>query len=221
IADDFGYVDSMAGIDEGLLFSGGDPLARTEHDARFTYFSSAKLQTRSVNGNLFITSGTAQTTAYFNPAGGATVSDPTSFKAGTAVAAYTSTWHDIVNVQSPNVGIATIEADERQTSATPFTLEGTQYVFGHVGLLTRLSFTGEGTRSEATLPRATILYGGQAPILAGTQAHPTTGPTASGSSSGGTGWAIAATLVAVAALAVALAAFIAVRRQRSGTDERG
>jgi hypothetical protein len=205
LAVDVGYLTSVAGLDEASMFTDSDPLSRTEATARFTYFASAKLETRSVNGGVFVTSGTATTTLYFNDPGGATFDDPTSFKSGQAIATYESRWQDIVNVQAPNQGVATVTSDETQDSATPFTLAGTQYTLGHQGLTLRLAFTGEGTRTDPTAPKATILYGGGAVALAAaTGSSSETGSgSASSSSSGTSAWTWVALGLAILALVVA------------------
>jgi hypothetical protein len=209
IAVDVGYLTSLPGLDEAALFAGSDPLARDESTARFTYFASAQLKTRAVNGNLFATSGTAQTTLYLNVQGGANFADPTSFRRGTAVATWTSRWYDVVNVQQPNRGVARAESDETQRSARAFTLAGRQYVLGRAGLLSRLSFTGEGTRTEPTAPRATILYAGEDTILPQAAAPPSQPATPNGSSA----WAYAALALAVVALVAAAAALAGPRRR--------
>ena len=106
LSDDYGYLSEVAGLDEASLYAGGDPLGRDVATARFLYFSSAELKARSVNGNVFITQGTATTTVYYSetPAG-ATFDDPSTFKQGAVVAVYEGTWQDIVNVQAPNQGV--------------------------------------------------------------------------------------------------------------------
>jgi hypothetical protein len=210
IADDFGYLTSIAGLDEAALFTGSDPLSRSEATARFTYFATARLTMRSVNGNLFATSGTAETTLYLNQQGGARFDQPTSFKRGMAVATWTSRWHDIVNVQQPNRGIARAESDETQRSAHVFTLGGRQYVLGRAGLLSRLSFTGEGSRTEPAAPHATIVYAGEDTLL-----QQGALPAIRTAASGTPGWAYAAVGLAVVAMLIAAAALLAVRRGRA------
>src|SRR5439155_1173360 len=86
-SDDFGYLSELAGIDESKLFTGQNPMDRSEATARFTFFSSAKRLTRSENVNLLNSAGTGETTLYFNDAGGASFADPSSFRKGVAVAA--------------------------------------------------------------------------------------------------------------------------------------
>jgi hypothetical protein len=46
----------------------------------------------------------------------------------------------------------------RQTAAEAFTLDGTRYQLGKVGLLTRLSGTGRGTLQDASLPRSSLSF---------------------------------------------------------------
>jgi hypothetical protein len=214
LSDDFGYVSELAGMDEADLYAGGDPLGRTEGTARFTYFSSARLQGRAVNGNLFITQGAATTTVYYSEApAGASFDDPASFKRGTPVAVFEGTWQDIVNVQAPNTGIATIVSDMSQTAATAFTLGGTEYRFGAQGATIRLGFSGEGTRTDPTTPRATILYGGDA-ILTGTPAGRVSGVEVVGASdSVARGWAYAAFALGGVALGLTIGSLVASRRR--------
>jgi len=212
LSDDFGYLSELAGIDESKLFTGQNPMDRSEATARFTFFSSAKRLTRSENVNLLNSAGTGETTLYFNDAGGASFADPSSFRKGVAVATYSSTWQDVLSVYARNMAIASIVAFSTQKAANPFTLGGTRYVLGEPGLTLRLTFTGVGMRTEPTEPRATIRYGGSATILAGGAL-----PAAAGAGGGTSGWTYVALGVAVAALLVGLVAAVGVwRRSAAG-----
>lgn len=157
-----GYLTSVQGMDTADLFTVDDPLNRSAESARFTYFTAGLLEERSVVENLFTTSGSADTTFHYRPDGGASLDDPSSFRDGDEIAVMASTWHNLINVQSPNVGILTAESDELQASATPFDAGDGSFVLGAEGNRFRLTFTGHGVRTDADAPRATVDYSGQA-----------------------------------------------------------
>lgn len=203
-----GYLTSMAGLDESLLFTGEDPLERSEATARFTYFTSGSLETRSILDNLFDTTGVAETTYYYQPDGGASFDDPTSFRQGTPIAVATSAWHNLVNVQSPDKGLITAQSDDLQVSADPFTLDGQEYTFGAIDRRIRLAFTGQGLRSDAAAPRASVIYAGEATSLGGEDGL---GEVASPDDESGSD--NAAIVVAVVALVVALGSAVVSRRR--------
>lgn len=206
-----GYITSMVGLDESVLFTGEDPLERSAATARFTYFTSGSLETRSIIENLFDTTGTAETTYYYQPDGGASFDDPTSFRQGTPISVATSAWHNLVNVQAPDKGLITAQSDDLQASAEAFTLDGQEHTFGAAERRIRLTFTGDGLRSDADTPRATVLYAGEATSLGGVDASGTVASTDDGSLPGD-----AALVIAVIALVVALASGAISWRRRGG-----
>lgn len=157
-----GYLTSVEGLDTADLFTVEDPLNRSAETARFTYFTAGLLEERSVVENLFTTSGSADTTFHYRPDGGASLDDPASFREGDEIAVMTSAWHNLINVQSPNVGILTAESEELQASATPFEAGDGSFVLGAEGNRFHLTFTGHGVRTDADAPRATVNYSGQA-----------------------------------------------------------
>lgn len=223
LAVDVGYITAIDGLDEEQLFTGTDPLARDESTARFTYFANARLERRSVNGNLFVTGGTAETSLFLQPDGGADFDDPTSFRRGTEIATFESRWHDVINVQAPDEGIARVESDDIQLTATPFDLDGESLVFGRPEAAVRLSFTGQGTRSRPEPPRATILYAGEATALPEPSAAPrgeaAEEPAEEEADRGGrgtSGWVWVALGMAVGAVAMSAAA-LARAAPRRGT----
>jgi hypothetical protein len=69
-------------------------------------------------------------------------------------------------VQSPNKAVATGVADLVQATAASFTLKGTRYQFGQVGLRQLLNFTGEATRSDKVLPASSANVAGYS-VVAG------------------------------------------------------
>lgn len=160
-----GYLTSVAGLDSADLFTGEDPLERSEATARITYFTSARLEERSVNENLFVTSGTGETTFYYQEDGGADFADPNSFQDGTEIATSTSEWHNTVNVQAPDVGIVFADSVDTQVTAEAFTIAGEEHVLGRPEERLGLSSVGQGQRSDAEEPRASFVYAGQATAL--------------------------------------------------------
>lgn len=160
-----GYLTSVAGLEPADLFTGEDPLERSEATARITYFTSARLEERSVNDNLFVTSGTGETTFYLHEDGGADFANPNTFQDGTEIATSTSVWHNTVNVQAPDEGIVFADSVDTQVTAETFTLAGDEHVLGQPDGQLRLSYVGQGQRSDAEEPRASFVYAGQATTL--------------------------------------------------------
>lgn len=157
-----GYLTSIEGMDTADLFTGDDPLERSAETARFTYFTSGLLEERSVVKNLFTTSGSAETTFHYRVDGGADLDDPSTFRDGEEIATTTSAWHNLVNVQAPNVGILTATSDDVQDSVTGLALDVGTVQFGSPGNRFHLTFSGHGVRTDADAPRATLDYSGQA-----------------------------------------------------------
>ena len=83
---------------------------------------------------MFVLTIGGPTTMYFAANPSRTATDAGSFAKGTKIATYAVRGHDILNVQSPNTGIATATASLAQTQAGTFTLGSKQYRFGRVGL---------------------------------------------------------------------------------------
>jgi hypothetical protein len=108
--------------------------------------------------------------------------------------------------------VVTAAADFTQTSGTPFTPDGTEYVLGHEGLTLHFTTFGQGTRAEPTEPRATVLYAGSATVISGTGGTTVTQTVGGGGTSG---WTWVALVVAVLALLVAAWAVTTSRRPGS------
>jgi hypothetical protein len=154
----YGYVTYASGLSGDVLFS--DPLLHSEATARITFYTTATLTARSVISGVFVLNSTALADFYFRSVPGATFSDPTSFKTGTLIATTSGRYQDVLNVQGPNLGIASTSADLTQQSAVPFTYYGSTYTFGQPGLAEHLWFTGEGTRTDAVIPRSFVVGAG-------------------------------------------------------------
>lgn len=161
----YGYLTRINGIPDDQMFT--DPLNHSEATAHFTYASTANLTARSVIEKLFVLDAAGSTTIYYNDKPIGDFKDPKSFAAGTAIATANERWQTVINVQSPDTGIATGMSEFTETSATPFTLNNTDYQFGHTNLVLRSSFTGEGNRSDKILPKSIIVIAGNATAAGG------------------------------------------------------
>jgi hypothetical protein len=155
----YGYFTYLYGLPLETLFSGG--AARTEATARFTFFATTTLNARHELENLITTAAPGTLTIYYRPTPGATFSDPRSFAQGTPVATFSIRYHNVLNIQSPNAGIATAAADLVQTSGRVFTFGGNRSFLGVRGVRLRLEATGQGRRTQEQPLKATFVLGGQ------------------------------------------------------------
>ncbi len=154
----YGYLTHVAGIPDALLFS--DPNFRDESHARITFYSKTTLTSRSVIDTLFALNTAGDTRLYFQTNPNRKPTDAGSFAQGAQIATYTVRVHDILNVQAPNVGIATASESLVQRLVKAFTLRGKQYRLGRTGLHQRLSATGEGKRSSVSPLVSDIIIAG-------------------------------------------------------------
>ncbi|MBI1278406.1 MAG: hypothetical protein GC179_09785 [Anaerolineaceae bacterium] len=161
----YGYLTRINGVPDDQMFT--DPANHSEATARFTYASTANLTARSVIETLFVLDAAGSTTIYYNDMPKGDFKDPNTFAAGTAIATANERWQTVINVQSPDTGIATGISEFTESSATPFTLNNTDYQFGHANLVLRSSFTGEGKRSDKILPKSVIIIAGNAVVAGG------------------------------------------------------
>jgi hypothetical protein len=155
-----GYVTHLAGVPDAALFTG--PGDQSEATARVTIVARAKLRTRAILDNIFVITATGRATFRVRPGGGASFADPASFARGRTIGSARLRMQSVLNVQAPDAGIATVSGTLVQTTSAQVVLGGRRYRFGRVRLGLRLSASGQGTRSEPTLPRATIVMGGSA-----------------------------------------------------------
>jgi hypothetical protein len=154
----YGYLTYISGLDSAQLFSGA---VHSESYARFTYYATAPLTSRSVISNVFIINAAAPLiTIYYNSYPAANFSNPASFTAGVPIATYQGRYQDVLNVQGPGAGIASNVGELRQLSVAPFTLGANSYQLGEVGLEQREWFTGEGTLLNPATPRSFIVGAG-------------------------------------------------------------
>jgi hypothetical protein len=164
----YGYLTHLFGVEDGSLFA--DPILRTEATARFTFFAETTLVSRHELGDIIGTAARGTLTIYFHGAG-SDFNHPPSFARGQAIAVFSVQFHNILNVQAPNQGIASAMADLVQLEADPFTLEGRRSRFGRKGLLERVWSTGQSTRTQVAPPQAFFLLGGQAVVTDQRRGH--------------------------------------------------
>jgi hypothetical protein len=156
----YGYLTAVAGLDVSQLFAGD---VHDETTARFTYYGTATLFARTTFNKLFIIDADGNIQYFFDPNGGASFSDPSSFKSGTKVAADRAKFHDVLSVASPDTGMPYLTAALRRTKTTPFVLDGVTYTLGQVGLLQRSTATGVSTRLDPK-PVSVLTLGGDAVV---------------------------------------------------------
>jgi hypothetical protein len=140
----YGYFNSIVEVGPSDLFSGPP----SEATARYTAYADGDLVSRAVNGPVTVLDVVGTLGVFHRSAPGASFSDPSSFKVGTAVAQFELTLQDVLTVIAPNTGIPTLAGDMTQVSGGS--------VFGRPGARLRLTATGLGTRSDATAPVAVL-----------------------------------------------------------------
>jgi hypothetical protein len=161
----YGYLTYISGIPEDQMFT--DATNHSEATARFTFSSTGTASARSVLETIFVLNGAGNTTIYYNETPKGDFNDPATFAAGTAITTSDERWQNIINVQAPDTAISTTTNQFTETSATPFTLNGSSYQLGHVNLVLRLTYTGEGKRSDKVLPKSTIIFAGYGIVSGG------------------------------------------------------
>lgn len=154
-----GYLTHLAGVDRALLFDGADPLARSEASARLLLTGSATGVARSILENLFVVNGEGSF-AFHVGGPGASFGDPTTFTAAQQVASGTVNVQDVINVQSPQQGIANAAGTMTVDTTGAFTLGDREVTIAAPGTQYRLWFTGQGTlRDPATLDAFILVAG--------------------------------------------------------------
>jgi hypothetical protein len=120
------------------------------------------LTARFIISSVFVVDSVGTTVYYYNPTPSAVVtfSVPTSFQSGTPILTATVRFHDILNVQAPNLGISTGVGEMTHLANSPFAIGPTTYRLGRVGLLERSSTTGEGTRTSLIGPQSFVVLAG-------------------------------------------------------------
>jgi hypothetical protein len=118
--------------------------------------------------NVITTESDGTLNVYLHSGGGADPRNPASFGSGKLVASYTVHPQNIITVIGPNRGIATASGQLVQKQAQSFDVPGAKGKrFGRSGFVSRLSLNGAGTRSQPTLPRASLAIAGNAVAASG------------------------------------------------------
>jgi hypothetical protein len=149
----YGYLTRISGLPESRLFTTGG-IERGEASARFTFFSRARIASRSVRPELFAVIGTGDLAFHFDAAGGADFAHPETFAAGAPIATYSARLQNVLTVVGPDQAITTLFGDIEQRRAETFSLARRRQRLGRRGLRQRLHLTGPGRRSDAATPRA-------------------------------------------------------------------
>lgn len=159
----YGYLTDISGLSSDALFTKDtNPAQRGESSAFFTLQATGKIYARSVLQSIFDTNADLTLTVYYNETPGAAFDKPASFAAGVPVAVYDVSLQNILNVQSPDVGIANSNGDSVQTASTPFTFNGQQMTFGQVGLAQHMNAFGQGFRQSQVPLAVRLLTAGNA-----------------------------------------------------------
>ncbi|MFN8376319.1 MAG: hypothetical protein U0694_26040 [Anaerolineae bacterium] len=160
-----GYLTHVGGIAADSLFvAGTNPAERSEASAYLTMQATGSIYARSVLQSIFDTNASLTLTIYYHETPGASFDDLASFAAGTPVAVYTVRLQNILNVQSPDVGIANSNGESVQSESTPFSLNGQDVRFGRVGMTTHLSAFGQGFRQSVEPLAVRLLTAGNAVV---------------------------------------------------------
>ena len=160
----YGYVYDMQGLNAGQLFS--DPINTSETTAYFTYYATATLTSRAIMTDatraVFALDSVGSITFYYNMTPTASFGNPQSFATGTPIANASLRLQDVLNVQSPNRGVAESHGEFSTLTATPFQFGNEILRFGEAGLVHRVSTFGEGLRTDPLIPRSSVLLAGDA-----------------------------------------------------------
>jgi hypothetical protein len=159
----YGYLTHVLGLADGLLFT--DPNGRTEATARLTFVAVTSLDSRHEHGNIITTSAPGEMTVFFNENPQGNFNDAESFARGRPIASFATRYHNILNVQAPNQGIANAAVELTQLKATSISFGPHRFRLGRPQLHLRLSATGQGTRTQADPLHAFFLVAGNAIVV--------------------------------------------------------
>ena len=139
----FGYLIRASHAKRGDLFR-GTPLS--EATALLTAYATGVLQARTVDMAVHSLDIVGTMTVYQRRQPGASFSDPSSFRVGTAVARYNMTLQDILTVFATDTGLPTLTGDMVQTAAHALSGSLAGQTFGKNGTRLRFFATGIGQR---------------------------------------------------------------------------
>src|SRR5262249_26472827 len=141
----YGYLTRASHAGENDLFS-GSPLS--EKTALLTAYATGGLRARTTDDVVHALDIVGTMTVYQRSSPGANFSDPSSFKAGTAVARYDMTLQDILTVIAANTGLPTRAGARRQTLAHARSGPRSGQPFGRTETRLRFFATGLGHKTD-------------------------------------------------------------------------
>ena len=141
----YGYLIRASHADQGDLFSSTD---LKETTALLTAYATGNLQARTTDGVVHALDIVGTMTVYQRSSAGASFSDPSSFKTGTAVARYDMRLQDILTVIATNTGLPTLTGDMLQTFARALSGPLAGQTFGRTGTRLRFFATGLGNKFD-------------------------------------------------------------------------
>lgn len=112
--------------------------------------------------DIFALNSAGYITFYYQETPSASFDDPESFTDGIPIATAMLRLQDILNVQSPNRGVAVGNGDFTITSGEPFTIGDETIRFGRPDVVQRITTFGEGLRTDPITPCSTVLLAGNA-----------------------------------------------------------
>jgi hypothetical protein len=139
-----GYLTKLRGGAQSDLFTGA-PAVGT---ALFTLYAAGKLENRVLDMSVHALDIIGTLTVYQRPTPGASFGDPSSFRQGRAVAAFSLVLQDVLTVFAPATGIPTLTGDMRQTSAAVLRAGLAGKTFGVAHQRLRLFATGLGMLTD-------------------------------------------------------------------------
>ncbi|HUU35115.1 MAG TPA: fibronectin type III domain-containing protein, partial [Vicinamibacterales bacterium] len=149
-----GYLTHVKGLSPSQLFNG--PVS--ESTAMFTFSATAGITNHAQVGGTISIGAPGQMSIYFNPAGGATFGNPTSFTQGTMIAAINLRFFNVLSVIATDLGMSSGSAHGWQGAAASFVLGGQTYRIGGLGLTHDLDLFGKGVRTDPTTPASTTEF---------------------------------------------------------------
>jgi hypothetical protein len=158
----FGYLTSVIGLDESLLFTEAAPSERT---ARFTYAGKVSHPSPSNRGDVTEFQGTGVLRIYLDD-GGASWDDPSSFADGQPLAELSIRLRDTLHRQAPGVGVLVGDGALSQDTVVEFTLDGETYHFGDAGIEQRVRYVGALLEGAAESPAFVVSLTGNASVAA-------------------------------------------------------
>jgi hypothetical protein len=174
----FGYATRIAGLADSDLFTEprgvqfNDPASVTPSTARFTFLSSATINSLSTADSVITVVSGGSLSLHFLENGGASFSDPGSFGTGARIASYTAEFQDNLVTRPPTAGTANVaeatvylSGNLQQRSASRFTVGGRRTRVGRKGIDLRLEALGNGELLEAQTPISRIFVVGSLEVL--------------------------------------------------------